>query len=397
MPALTELAGSGLIFDANRATAATANGAFASMLTGLPARGHTLETLDGRLPSSLTTVADAVRQAGIETAMFTANPTTGAAFGFDHGWDTFVAHPPAGSTPAVQVFDDAATWVNEHRDKRFFVVVHARGGHPPWDVSAEELRAIALTDEAAELDPRRAAEFLARARRGRGLPEAIRTRAWALYNYAVDAHDAALGRLVGAVRSAGQERETTFIVTGDVSVSEGASIPFVDGEALEESVLTTPLVVRPSGPPVAARRVGAPTSSLDLARTVVDAFGLAAPAPFKGADVLQIANDPTPVPRPQLATVGPRSSLRWGTFVLFSEREARLCDLSLDPTCLTDVRETHPIALGTLQRTVFDALAQSPGPHPTREPVVLDVHTSEALRAWGRTPERPKGARAAEN
>ncbi len=282
-PELSGLAASGATFLANRSSSSLANAAVASMLTGLPPRAHGLDDPDARLPDGPTTVEEACRQGGITTAMFTANPTTGGAFGFARGWDTFEAIDPIASTPATQVFDDAAAWVEAHKGKPFFVVVHARGGHPPWDATPEELKAMAPEGYLGIVEPRRAAEALAKVRKHPArFKEDDRARAWALYDRAIDAHDAALGRLVAALRTAGRDEDTAVIVTGDVAASE-VPVPFGDTDALDEPLLMTPLVVRwPHAPSLAGRRVEAPSSPIDLARTILDALGLPPPAAFQG-------------------------------------------------------------------------------------------------------------------
>ena len=78
LPAVASLASSGLVFDSHRATTGIASGAVGSMLTGLTAKELGVIDGDSRLPHGVTTVADAVRQAGIASAFFTASPLTSA-------------------------------------------------------------------------------------------------------------------------------------------------------------------------------------------------------------------------------------------------------------------------------------------------------------------------------
>jgi arylsulfatase A-like enzyme len=359
------------------------------MLTGLPGRAHGLDDPDARLPDGVVTVEEACRQGGIVTAMFTANPTTGAAFGFDRGWDTFVPHDPLETVPAAIGFDEAGAWVEAHKSDRFFVVVHARGGHPPWDAAPEDLRAMAPDAYLGIIEPRRAAEALSKVRKHPGrFKDDDRTRAWALYDHAVDAHDQALGRLMAALRSAGREEDTAVIVTGDVAASEAPSVPFGESEALDEPLLATPLVIRwPTSSALGGRRVDAPSTPIDLARTMLDSLGLAPPSAFQGVDLAALAQGTAAnEQRPLAATRGPRFSVRWGTYVLMGvrERETRVCDLSLDPTCIADVRATSPLALDAIQRFAVDALARRPGAAHARTSAVLDAHTMAALVRWGR-------------
>ena len=387
---LSRLAATGTTFAANRASSSLASAVLASMLTGLPSRTHGLDDPDARLPHGPTTIEEACRQGGVATAMFTANPTTGTAFGFDRGWDTFVVHDPLESAPATAVFDDAATWIGAHADGRFLVVVHARGGHPPWDATPEEMKTMPPDGYLGILEPARAAEALAKAKKHNGrFKEDDRARAWALYDHVLDAHDVALGKLLAALRSAGREEDTAVIVTGDVAPTEGPSVPFVDTDALDEPLLATPLVVRwPGGSALAGKRVEAPSSPVDVARTVLGALGLApAPPGLQGEDLALVARGAVvPAVRPLAATRGSRFAVRWGQYVLGGARgrELRLCDLSLDAACVADVRATAPLALEPIHRWALGTLAAAlPAPYP-REPAPLDEHTIAALVRWGR-------------
>jgi arylsulfatase A-like enzyme len=388
VPELAAIAAGGVTFANHRAMSSLAQADVASMLTGLPPRRHGVDDPDARLPGGPTTIEDACRQGSVATAMFTANPTTSASFGFDRGWDTFVARDPLDPAPATRIFDDAAAWIDAHKAERFLVVVHARGGHPPWDASPEDMKTMPPEGYLGMLEPRRAAEALTKARKhANRFKEDDRARAWALYDHALDAHDAALGHLMAALRAAGRDDDTLVVVTGDVAATEGP-VPFVDVEALDEPLLATPLVARwPHADALVGRRIDAPTSPIDLARTVLSALGLAPPEAFEGADLARIARGAlVPAVRPLAATRGGRFAIRWGPFVLAGarERETRLCDLTLDPTCVADVRATTPLALEPLHRWAVQALSPAARAQYPREPIVLDARTASALTRWGR-------------
>ena len=405
MPELDALAKTGATFDANRATSGAASGALASILTALPARANGVIDDESGLAPGVTTLADIARQAGIRAAMFTANPTTGSAFGFARGWDKFIEHPPEleeAPGAATAPFDDAARWIADHAapDTRFLVVIHARGGHPPWDATPEDLRTLVPPDYTGGIDPKRAAELLVRARQpAPGTPHAPmlhltdsdRTRAWSLYALALRTHDAALGRLLAAVKAAGRDDGTLVIVTGDVGLGD-ARAPLEATDALDESALTTPLVVRFPASHAAGAHVASPTTSVDLARTIVTAFGLVPPAAFEGQDLARVARsagsaDLDPRGRPMLASFGSRFSLRWGSFVvrgLGPTEDApadvtKLCDLSLEPACTSDVRGAFPLALSALRREI----TAETRPPTAATPVVETPALRSSLRLWG--------------
>src|SRR5262249_4228559 len=144
-------------------------------------------------------------------------------FGFGNAWERYVELAPNSGEAATAPLDGAATWIGEvlHAapQAKLFALVHARGGHPPWDISAKELSAIPPSDYTGPVDPRRAAQVFARLRQKRSGPVLAptdRDRAHALETVALAGQDRALGALIAALRTLGLWDATLFIVTGDV-------------------------------------------------------------------------------------------------------------------------------------------------------------------------------------
>ena len=69
---MSALASRGFVFESHRSSSTFANGAMAALLSGRPSRSVRVDDDGARLPRGITTIADAARQAGIATAMFTA-------------------------------------------------------------------------------------------------------------------------------------------------------------------------------------------------------------------------------------------------------------------------------------------------------------------------------------
>ena len=133
--------------------------------------------------------------------------------------------------------------------------------------------------------------------------------------------------------------------------------------------------------------VASPTASVDLARTALEALGLEPPPALRGDSLWAVALRGAQGPqRPRIATTTTRFSARWAGFVLSGtrDREAKLCSLSLEADCMSDVRATHPLAAELLHGLVFDELSAPAGvapPVPIR--AVPDPPTAAGLRAWG--------------
>jgi hypothetical protein len=379
---LGALARSGVVFEAHRASAATAQATVASMLTGLSPAHHGVLDREAALPEGVPTLATLAREAGVRTGLFSASPLVGAAQGFSRGFAHVVEVPP--SEPAEKVHAEAEAWIAGLKGERFLAVVVARGGHPPWDATNEELGGLAPVGYAGTVDPKRAGEILgaARGRLGR-IGDADRERAWALYRLALEKHDVRLGGLVAAVGRAGRDADTSFVITSDVGVDPGAQIPVVGPESLSESLLAIPFVVRPpAGSALPAPRVGRGTSSEDVAPTVLGLLGLVPPTQLDGADALELASLPTAA-RPVLAVHGSRLALRWGPFVLAGAlgQVPRVCDLGLEPECVSDQRASLPLVAEALHAEARLRLAQKP--LAGRAPLSPDPAREARLRAWG--------------
>ncbi len=386
LPALSALAATSRVFDAHRATSTWAAASVGSMLTGVLPSEHGAEGDASRLVDGIITVGEAAREAGISTAMFTANPTTSAAFGFARGFQTFVPVFPGTEGGATHVIEEAATWIGAHKTERFVVVVHARGGHPPWEVPPDALKALPPENYTGPIEPgAHAAEILARARRVPPLVrfnDADRKRAWALHDFAVASHDGAIGRLLAAIDDAGRRDDTAIIVTSDTGMDAAAHVPFGDAEPLEEGALASLLVVHSAGES-APSRVHAPTSAVDIATTVLAELGLAAPVSFEGEDLASAQDVEGMRALFASSAMGRAGTLVSWTGLLYRTNDtvSELCVPALDAACSSDAAPLAPIASEALRKLMSTAASKK---HAVHTAPMLDGPTAAALTSWGR-------------
>jgi hypothetical protein len=266
---------------------------------------------------------DAARDGSVQTAMFSGCPTTFEAFGFGRGWDKYAAYSPVEGAPAIAPLTDATKWAADRmktEDARALVVVHARGGHPPWDVTLNEAAKLPPIEYSGTMEPRRAGELIARARAKHSrfrLNESDRTRMWAIYESALAGQDRALGHFIETIKKANLWDKTLFIVTGDLSTSSDNRAPFGDGEEPTEEVLRVPLWVHFPGGALGGKSIRLPTGMTDLSRTVLDALRLPVPEGFEGVDLFTTASGVAlPGGRALPATLGRHYSLRLGDLIL---------------------------------------------------------------------------------
>lgn len=393
LPVLEDLRARSTVYLRHRSPTSFTGASVASLLTGLSPQTHGLLDLESRLPEAVTTIAEAARDGSIQTAMFTGSPTTFAPFGFDQGYDRFFAISPVSGISSTAPLTEAASWVGQHMKDpkaRALVVVHARGGHPPWDVTGAEAADLLPHDYSGPMEPRRSAQVIGRARSKKTrfrLTENDRIRMWGLYEKGLEGQDRALGTLVETIRKEGLWDETMFVVTGDVGIPASSRAPFGEGEDLDEASLEIPLWVHFAGGTLQGLEVDRPTTPMDVAGTVLSALDLPVPKGFESVDLHAMALAPSfPAERPLGAVQGDRYSVRFGDYLLVGTagRYPMLCHLGLDPACESDRLDEEPILSRAMFRWVWmnDRTARK-ARHMPRETVEIDDELAAAMSVWG--------------
>jgi hypothetical protein len=403
MPALSSLLEESVVFHKHRAPTTVAAGSMASLLTGFSPSAHKVVDTGARLGDRFPTLGSIARDRRIATSMFTGNPTTFEAFGFDHGWNRFGAFSPVSGTSAPAPLREAMAWLDgllkKDKDRPLLVVVHARGGHPPWTGTEEDFKDLPPKDYAGNLTGRRGGQILAKERSrhfGRKPMSAEdRVRVEAFAQVALRAEDAQLGQLVELLRQHKVWASTLLVVTSDIAMGGGARVPFGDGEALGEDVLGIPLVIRFPDRRFGGSRVHVPTTSMDVARTVLASMGLDPPDEMEGRDLLEMAAHPDRFGQePQFAVTGSTYATRWGNWLLSGTppRSPKFCELLPEQECSEDITAQEPFFASWAWRMTLDHVRSSETsmhPAPTREPATLDPDTTAALTVWGSLEPEP--------
>ena len=254
-PQLAALAAESVVYRRARTVAPLTLPAHASMMTGLWPPQHGVRD-NGRapLPQSAVTLAERAREAGLETAAFVAAVVLDAGFGLDQGFDVYdvPAHAPglgpAQTTAAVarrggeEVVDAALAWLAGRDPARpFFLWVHLFDPHAPYAPPAGCL-------ERAGGDP---------------------------YIGEVSAADAAVGRLVSALRERGALDRAVLVVAGDHGESRGEHGEPTHGAYCYEAVMRVPFLVRHPDGTRAGEVSDEIVSVADVGPTLCEALSLA--------------------------------------------------------------------------------------------------------------------------
>ena len=387
---LSRFAETAALFQRHRGSSSVVTGNVATMLTGLPPGAHGVVDYGSSLPQKVPTVARRASDAAVQTALFTGVPHTFAPSGLARGMTKHVVVSPV-EGEARQEIAEATAWLHEtlaaSPNAKIFLVVHARGGHPPWNVSAKQLDVLPPQNYTGDIQPRRAAQQLAMLRRksaAADLSEQDMIRIGAFYELALVEMDTAFGGLLDALDTANLEDRALIVVTADLA--SGLTTLFADSPAFDERTLELPLYVRFPKGQAAGRKVDSATGPEDVAATIANALGLPAPNKVWGRDLAHVASGAALAgDGPRFALFSDAYSVRWDSLVLRERRTSRgtVCDLSVDLSCAFDRRPLVPFASSAMTRALASYEEAVDAAAVERQPLVIDDPTLAALKVWG--------------
>jgi arylsulfatase A-like enzyme len=252
----------------------------ASMLTGYLPRTHRAVRLDQGMDPAIPTLAERFRDAGFATSALVYDCTwLSPRWGFGKGFNSYqVARWRAGRQAKV-----TAEWVLEHRDEQFFFFLHTFEPHSdfsklPYEAPGLNRRTIADRFGVTGFGCRQgrcASGLLGALHRGE-VPrepkdvEILR----ASYETGVEYLDEALGGLFEALRSSGVWDNLLIVVTSDHGEEFNDHGGF-SHNTLHEEIVRVPLFIKWPRGEMAGTRSEEPTSSIDLAPTLLEYVGLA--------------------------------------------------------------------------------------------------------------------------
>jgi arylsulfatase A-like enzyme len=387
LPTFNDLARDATVFNGHRAPSTLVSAVVASLVTGRAPRDHTLADAGARLPDAVPTIGKRASDASVRAAMFTGVPTTFEPFGFATHWDKFVPYAPnSGALPSAPL-EDAAAWLTDVQGSEaarpMLALIHARGGHPPWEITPPEAAKLPPDEYVGYLGPRRAAQLIAQLEgRHSRLSSADRERLDALFALGLSRQDQAIGRLIQHLKDDDRWDDTLFIVTGDVASARRTL--FQDGMDMDEDLLTLPLYVHFPNATHGGVSVDTASDIYDVGRTALAALGISIAEERLGRDLSALASGVDyDLRRVRIARTDRQYSARWGRFVLLGEDEERprLCDLEIDPICAYDRRHVYP----SIAQALFRRLVGQPSrlPQFNRQPLSLDSEAAAMLSVWG--------------
>jgi arylsulfatase len=393
-PEIDRIASEGIVFEKAFTPAVYTLAAMSSVWTSqYPDRHHSEVSFSSRLPKDRLTLAELLSAQGIETGGFVANAVAGTAGGFERGFATFDEVWKTLGSGAGGFRKVVPDWLAAHGSRRFFLYVHFREPHfpydpePPFDARFGPVATIAKSS-------RRDMAWITDANQGRRpLSAGERDDLVRLY----DGNLAFADQEVGALRRELESRQLWDKTVVIVAADHGEEL-FEHGWIghnvhLHEESVHVPLIVRlPGGPK--GKRDSSLVDLLDVAPTIADVFGVlgkgGSDKAFQGRSLLPVAGGASGKAAVLSRTVWdrPRYALRDARYkYLYDTRsgEEKLYDVSSDPGEDKDLLATDPLRAAYYRQTLHRwtlGLAARP-PAETAEAVKLTPAQCESLRALG--------------
>ncbi len=353
-PNLDGFAEEATIFERAQAPENWTKPSVASILTCLTPMTHGTKADAASLPDAALMVSEVFKDAGFSTATFLANGYVSDRFGFDQGWDHYTNYIRENrNSGADNVFREAADWIEEHKDERFFVYIQTIDPHVVYDPPDEMLQLYDPHPEnySGQVSNRMTAQLLEDAKRNP--PRVVFTaadqqRLKDLHDGEITYHDRYFGPFIDKLKELGLFEDMIFVVTSDHGEEFNDHGSWGHGHSVYQELLHVPLMVRWPAAEAAGRRVPQVVSTMDISPTVLEASGVAIPEAFEGGSLLGYLRG-SPPNRPPLAFsdfMDDRRVVRAGRWKLILRGNLRwtMFDLEADPG------EQHELDLGDQSR-----------------------------------------------
>lgn len=302
-PAIDRLAKRGVRFDQAFSQSSWTLPSHLSLLTSRYPHSHGVETDEHKLPSAVTTLAEALGQAGYFTSAFISWVYVSDRYGFGQGFDQYhellpspdeVTSSTEASIKASAFVDRVVEWADRGPHQPFFLFLHLFDPHIDYEPPApfDEMFGTPSPGKTEGTF-----KYLRRYIKGvhrepERIPADRRARALALYDGEIRFTDQELGRLLIALGDRGLLDNSVVVFTSDHG-EEFDDHGSMEGHqwTLYDEVLHIPLIMVFPHDRFAGRTVPTVAQLIDVAPTILDFLDLDIPAEFQGRSLLPLLTD----------------------------------------------------------------------------------------------------------
>jgi arylsulfatase A-like enzyme len=323
--------------------------------------------------TSFPPLAMTLLKAGYTTGAIINGPALSPEYGVDRGFEFYDGVKDWQARPADRVTLDALKWIDEQRDKPFFLFVHYFDPHVPYeppppydeifdpgyrgrvglgfdrDTYAQARQELSRTD-----DPRAAADW---------------NHLRALYDGEIAFTDAAVGDLIAGLEERGLRKNTLIVFLSDHGEEFFDHGGFEHGHTLYNELLRVPLVFSLPGVVPGGACVGTQVRLLDVMPTILDLAGVEPESRLEGVSLRSLmhgrkvqAAARTTIASPYVAyseaiLYGTEkksvSSHQWKLICDTATGKSTLYNLECDPGEVNDLSASEPATARALEEVLL--------------------------------------------
>jgi len=264
-PYMDQIADDGILFQKATTSAPWTLPSFASIMTGFPASVHTVRTVESRVPDTLVTLAEVMKNNHYHTAAIGDNPYLSPNYNLSQGFLEYDFFPKTGVSvgnslgstivagwllPNVYKTDASTSdltqltlqWLDRNRDHNFFLWLHYFDPHMPYRPPPEYLPDI---PPAPSIGVSFEDEQLHDIRYGDYVPTS-NEREWIKLLYRSEVHyiDDNIGRLITYLKRHDIYQETLIVFFSDHGEEFWEHGGFEHGHTLYNELLWVPLIIK---------------------------------------------------------------------------------------------------------------------------------------------------------
>lgn len=326
-PNLNHLAEESIVFEHAYAQSPSTVISHATILTGTYPQKVGVSEIGGTLAATLPYLPELLKAQGYHTAAFVSSidldPWNGLAQGFDRGFETYDAvfrpvipgdpRSPVTGRSAAETISRAVAWLGHNTREPFFLWVHIGDAHSTS------------------------------------------------YNAGVSAADAAIGKLLAALKDHPLKDQKidgncAVIIAGDYGQSLGAHGEETHGIFLYDETIHVPLIIKLPRAQSLTKRATAKARLLDIAPTMLGITGVSVPSQMQGQSLLRIAQsdggDQPVYSRSEFPQRGfgwsMLESWRAGKYLYIRAPKSELYDIAADPGATRNLAPSSKATLDTM-------------------------------------------------
>jgi len=264
-PNIDKLASDGTRFVNAYSSAPWTLPSFASIMTGLPPSVHRTVRGDLKMNDNLNTIAEYMRDSGYHTEAIVSNFFLHPEYNMDQGFLDYTWYPKrqifinSFGTSLIKsvisrkflekittsgITDLSIEWIEDNRDKDFFLWVHYYDPHIPYEPPLEYISQNAPSNSRIGNDLRSAGNI-----RGGHFVPTKEEKAWIkeLYNAEVRYVDDNIGRLLEKMKELNMYNDSLIIMTSDHGEEFWDHGGFEHGHSLYNELIHVPLIIKAPG------------------------------------------------------------------------------------------------------------------------------------------------------